>query len=128
LDAPPSYYVPHDYVVLSFNVELRNRGPTNVTVQVTASAINAYVGFYSSGGPFNPTATLQTTVDANSGWTPQIFYFIIVKGASNFTISCNAVKVVDLSVPGTVFGEVTHNSFIVSSTYVWTSPTEYERG
>jgi hypothetical protein len=113
-DFLPEYYLAYPSQVMSFRVDLRNKGTTDIVVQIIINATNALVGFNETG-PFYPIISLTSVnVDGNSPWTPTTFYFKINSDASLFTISCSVSKTPDYStfthVVATIFGEIGHDS------------------
>ena len=92
-----------------FNVLIRNRGLTDISVIVTAHAENVLVSA-SYGGPYSNMASTLIVAFANGEYRYVTFYLTLRTQVSSFTIWCDVTKLVDystvLSSVGTTFGEI----------------------
>lgn len=92
-----------------FNVLIRNRGITDISVIVTVHAENVLVSA-SYGGPYSNIASTLTVAFANGEYRYVTFYLTLRTQVPSFTIWCDVTKIVDYStVPASVattFGEI----------------------
>ena len=92
-----------------FNVLIRNRGLTDISIIVTVHAENVLVSA-SYGGPYSNMASTLIEAFANGEYRYVTFYLTLRRQVSSFTIWCDVTKLVDYStVPssvGTTFGEI----------------------
>ena len=92
-----------------FNVLIRNRGITDISVIVTVHAENVLVSA-SYGGPYSNIASTLVVAFANGEYRYVTFYLTLRTQVPSFTIWCDVTKIVDYStVPASVattFGEI----------------------
>lgn len=79
-----------------FNVYVRNRGRTNITIIITVHAMNAFVSA-NYDGPYNDMASRALVVPAGSGYRFVTFYLWLKSQVPSFTLSCQASKLIDFT-------------------------------
>ena len=77
-----------------FNVYVRNRGHTDITIVVTVHAVNALVSA-SYNGPYNEMASSALVIFAGSSYHFVTFYLTLKSQVPFFTLSCQATKLID---------------------------------
>lgn len=99
----------HPGTIDIFNVLIRNRGLTDISVIVTVHAENALVSA-SYMGPYSNMASTLIVAFANGEYRYVTFYLTLRTQVSSFTIWCDVTKIVDYStIPSSVattFGEI----------------------
>jgi len=117
LDMPSFWYftettqMPNYDPVMTFHVNLRNRGLTDTEVNVNVTVLNASVSTRKLG-PFNASISLEgvplTARSDNYGYL--ILYLKPIKNASSFEVSCSVTRKPDYSsfsaVVSTLFVEI----------------------
>ena len=92
-----------------FNVYVRNRGHTNITIIITVHAMNAFVSS-SYDGPYNERASSALEVPAGSVYHFVTFYLWLKTQVPSFTLSCQASKLIDYtkfpSMVASTFGQI----------------------
>jgi len=99
----------HDYYsfllpssMMSFQFSAQNAGLTDITINVTITAIDALISA-KQNDPFRTTVTFYIFLQAKSTWASFIFYVKPNPKASLFVISIVSVQGVDMSDPLTNF-------------------------
>ena len=99
----------HPGTIDLFNVLVRNRGRTDISVIITVHAINALVST-SHDGPYNDMASILIVAFASNEYRFVSFYITLKKQVSSFSISCDASIVADYSTLSSsiisAFGEI----------------------
>ena len=114
-----------------FSCDVQNRGPTDMIVQIGTNATDVLLAFNATSQGYPAVAYTDVTVLANGGWTHHLFSIVLADNLpSSFSISCSVTKVADYSnfshIIATVFGEIGHDSYRITATYVKTSQNYYQ--